>query len=87
MALESDLKLPRVKFSEDAIPDGSKELNKQLIEVMDGIPKWYEVLLPDQSSHLDADVRNSGRSREISSDEMEQRNSTAAPSNPRERRQ
>ena len=40
-------------------------------KLMDGIPKWYEVNLPNKSSHPDADIRDSGRGREVSSDEME----------------
>jgi hypothetical protein len=43
MSLKSDLNISKDKFSEDAIPKASVELNGQLIEIMSGIPKWYEV--------------------------------------------
>ena len=45
MSLKSDLVLPRDKFSEDAVTDASKKFNQQLIDVMEGIPKWYEVVI------------------------------------------
>jgi hypothetical protein len=74
MSLKSDLVLPRDKFLEEAIPNGSKELNKLLIESMDGMPKWWEVQYMLHLSQVCAvaNIPVLGRSRKIPPNEMEQ---------------
>lgn len=43
MPLTSDLKLDASKFKPDAISQQTKDFNAQLIKIMEGGPKWYEV--------------------------------------------
>jgi len=44
MPLESDLKLDIAKFDPARTPPETAKLNEQLVKVMEGGPKWYEVL-------------------------------------------
>lgn len=43
MPVKSDLQLDASKFAPKAISQATHDFNEQLIKIMDGAPKWYEV--------------------------------------------
>ncbi len=43
MALQSDLSIDYSKFDPKSISDGTKKFNEQLMDMMRGGPRWWEV--------------------------------------------
>jgi len=60
MALQSDITIDASKFDPKSITDLTHTLNGRLMDMMDGAPKWYEVLLssscPEESTHCPNNV-------------------------------
>ena len=58
MPLKSDLQLDAAKFAPSAISQKTSDFNDKLIKIMEGGPRWYEVMMLHPKKNPGSNIYN-----------------------------